>query len=126
MEGAPESLQEKENKAAEAEESGEAEAKKPEAQKKKEPGKTTEQKSSADTNEMTKQDEDVQQPKTGKAISVTISSGDGSYTVAKKLVLWVQPSPMTSFYVRMVMTKNSDPERLTFQSRPAKSRLQKL
>ncbi len=85
VEGAPESLQEKENKAAEAEESGEAEAKEPEAQKKKEPGKTTEQKSSADTNEMTKQDEDVQQPKTGKAISVTISSGDGSYTVAKKL-----------------------------------------
>lgn len=51
-------------------------------------------KPAADTNEMTKQDEDteqkappeeesVQQP--GAAASITIVSGDGSYTVAKKL-----------------------------------------
>lgn len=41
----------------------------------------------ADTNEMTKQDEDIPKPETETATtkSVTISSGDGSYTVAKKL-----------------------------------------
>lgn len=48
-------------------------------------------KPSADTNEMTKQDEDVPKPETdtkpaeGKTQSVTIVSGDGSYTVARKL-----------------------------------------
>lgn len=81
--GAPESLQEKEDKAAEAEksgktensgESGEAEATAP---------KPDEKKPTADTNEMTKQDEDVPTPDTVKR--VIISSGDGSYTVAKKL-----------------------------------------
>lgn len=64
-EGAPESLEEKENKAANAE------------------------KASADTNEMTKPDEDggkqEKKPETGAVKSVTIASGDGSYTVAKKL-----------------------------------------
>lgn len=41
----------------------------------------------ADTNEMTKQDEDIPKPETEAVTtkSVTISSGDGSYTVAKKL-----------------------------------------
>lgn len=72
--GTPESLQEKENKAAEAT-----------AQK------SDEKKPTADTNEMTKQDEDVPKPETetGNAADavkkVIISSGDGSYTVAKKL-----------------------------------------
>ncbi len=64
-EGAPESLEEKENKAASAE------------------------KASSDTNEMTKPDEDGEKqekkPETGAVKSVTIASGDGSYTVAKKL-----------------------------------------
>ena len=69
--GTPESLQEKENKAAETEETG--------------------RKTSADTNEMTKPDEDVPKQDTGTkqasggTKTVTISSGDGSYTVAKKL-----------------------------------------
>lgn len=65
--GTPESLQEKEDKA-EAAGSDPAEKKPP-----------------ANTNEMTKQDEDVPKPETERAKSVTISSGDGSYTVAKKL-----------------------------------------
>lgn len=76
--GSPESLQEKEDKAAEAEKTGEAEIPKG--------GDTSEDaghKPSSDTNEMTKQDEDVPKPETAK--SVTISSGDGSYTVATKL-----------------------------------------
>lgn len=79
--GAPESLQEKEDKAAEKSgktensgESGEAEATAP---------KPDEKKPTADTNEMTKQDEDVPTPDMVKR--VIISSGDGSYTVAKKL-----------------------------------------
>lgn len=72
--GTPESLQEKENKAAEAT-----------AQK------SDEKKPTADTNEMTKQDEDVPKPEaeTGNAADavkkVIIAGGDGSYTVAKKL-----------------------------------------
>lgn len=71
--GTPESLEEKENKAAGTEKTETDAGKKP----------------SDDTNEMTKQDEDVQKPGTKPAAeavkSVTISSGDGSYTVAKKL-----------------------------------------
>lgn len=70
--GTPESLQEKENKA--AADAEEAAGQKPAAKN-----------PSTDTNEMTKQDEDVPKPETGTAKSVTISSGDGSYTVAKKL-----------------------------------------
>mgnify|MGYP007033164493 CR=1 FL=1 len=52
---------------------------------------TAGKKPSADTNEMTKQDDDVRRPEAetkpvkDAAKSVTISSGDGSYTVAKKL-----------------------------------------
>ena len=52
---------------------------------------TAGKKPSADTNEMTKQDDDVREPEAetkpvkDAAKSVTISSGDGSYTVAKKL-----------------------------------------
>lgn len=38
-----------------------------------------------DTNEMTKQDEDIAEPETDSAKSVTVSSGDGSHTVARKL-----------------------------------------
>ncbi len=53
--------------------------------------KSSEMKPSADTNEMTKQDEDVPKqdaetkPSAGGTKSVTIASGDGSFTVAKKL-----------------------------------------
>jgi len=43
------------------------------------------EKPQADTNEMTKQDEDVPKSDTGAVKSVTIASGDGSYTVARKL-----------------------------------------
>lgn len=73
--GTPESLEEKENKAADGEKSETDTGKKP----------------SGNTNEMTKQDEDNPKPETetkpvkDTAKSVTISSGDGSYTVAKKL-----------------------------------------
>lgn len=83
--GTPESLQEKENKAAEAENPKESDAAEATAQK------SDEKKSTADTNEMTKQDEDVPNPEaeTGNAADavkkVIIASGDGSYTVAKKL-----------------------------------------
>lgn len=70
--GTPESLQEKEDKAAAGME--EAAGQTPAAKK-----------PSADTNEMTKQDEDVPKPVKEAAKSVTIASGDGSYTVAKKL-----------------------------------------
>lgn len=73
--GTPESLEERENKSAKAEnpkESDTAADQKPD-----------EKKPPADTNEMTKQDEDVPKPETVKR--VIISSGDGSYTVAKKL-----------------------------------------
>lgn len=83
--GTPESLQEKENKAAEAENPKESDAAEATAQK------SDEKKSTADTNEMTKQDEDVPNPEaeTGNATDavkkVIIASGDGSYTVAKKL-----------------------------------------
>lgn len=83
--GTPESLQEKENKAAEAENPKESDAAEATAQK------SDEKKSTADTNEMTKQDEDVPKPEaeTGNAADavkkVIIASGDGSYTVAKKL-----------------------------------------
>ncbi len=75
--GTPESLQEKENKAAESEKPADTEE--------------TGRKTSADTNEMTKPDEDVPKQDTGTkqasggTKTVTISSGDGSYTVAKKL-----------------------------------------
>lgn len=69
--------------------------KKPETEK----GKASEEaardkKPAADTNEMTKQDEDTGQKaqteaspdrQTASAVNVTIVSGDGSYTVAKKL-----------------------------------------
>ena len=75
--GSPESLQEKENKAAEAENPTESDTAEAADQN------PVEKKSPADTNEMTKQDEDA--PKSGTVKSVTISSGDGSYTVAKKL-----------------------------------------
>lgn len=72
--GTPESLEEKENRAAESpKESDTAAADQ----------KPAEKKPPADTNEMTKQDEDVPKPDTVKR--VIISSGDGSYTVAKKL-----------------------------------------
>lgn len=71
--GTPESLEEKENKAANG---GEAEA-------------DTGKKPSSDTNEMTKPDEDGAKPgtkpTTEAAKSVTIAGGDSSYTVAKKL-----------------------------------------
>ncbi len=50
-----------------------------------EPAASGQEKPRADTNEMTKQDEDVPKPVTDKTASVTIVSGDGSYTVAKKL-----------------------------------------
>lgn len=80
--GTPESLEEKENRAAESpKESDTAAADQ----------KPAEKKPPADTNEMTKQDEDVPKPETetGNAADavkkVIISSGDGSYTVAKKL-----------------------------------------
>lgn len=43
------------------------------------------QKRDADTNEMNKQDDDIPKPEAGGAKKVTIASGDGSYTVAKKL-----------------------------------------
>lgn len=77
--GTPESLQEKENKAAEAE-------KQEESDEGEDVGlKPVEKKPSADTNEMTKQDEDVRKPVMEAAKSVTITSGDGSYTVARKL-----------------------------------------
>lgn len=71
--GAPASLEEKEDEAAGKD--ADAAVKQP----------------SSDTNEMTKQDDDVSRPgagtkpAAGAAKSVTISSGDGSYTVAKKL-----------------------------------------
>ncbi len=71
--GTPESLKERENKAAEE----------------KKDGTDTEKKPAADTNEMTKPDEDGSKPEKKPATetvkSVTIASGDGSYTVAKKL-----------------------------------------
>lgn len=76
--GSPESLQEKVDKAAESGKTGEAEM--PEES---DTAADDGQKSASDTNEMTKQDEDVSEPETAK--SVTISSGDGSYTVARKL-----------------------------------------
>lgn len=56
--------------------------------------KKEEKKAGADTNEMTKQDEDTEQEKPSEDVSsgqkasagnVTIVSGDGSFTVAKKL-----------------------------------------
>lgn len=50
-----------------------------------EPASSVQEKPRADTNEMTKQDEDVPVSETGGAKSITITSGDGSYTVAKKL-----------------------------------------
>lgn len=78
--GTPESLQEKEDRA--AAESGESDAGENAGRK------PTEKKPSADTNEMTKQDEDIPGTSTkpaGGTKTVTISSGDGSYTVAKKL-----------------------------------------
>lgn len=75
-----------------AKEKEEADAAKPaEAEKPKEDAgqKPSEKKPSADTNEMTKQDEDIPKPEAepsaGGTKSVTIASGDGSYTVAKKL-----------------------------------------
>lgn len=71
--GTPESLEDKENRAANG---GETEA---------DMGK----KPSSDTNEMTKPDEDGAKPETKPtteaAKSVTIAGGDSSYTVAKKL-----------------------------------------
>ena len=76
--GSPASLQEKEDKATEAEIAEETET-----PKEGDAAEDAGQKPSADTNEMTKQDEDVPKPETAK--SVTISSGDGSYTVARKL-----------------------------------------
>lgn len=79
-EGSPESLQEKVDKAAEAAKSEETEKEKPGTD-----GEEEKKPPSADTNEMTKQDEDVPKPETEAAKSVTVSSGDGSYTVAKKL-----------------------------------------
>ena len=81
MAGTPESLQEKEDRATAAE-SGEADAAENAGRK------PTEKKPSADTNEMTKQDEDVPGTSTksaGGTKTVTIASGDGSYTVARKL-----------------------------------------
>jgi hypothetical protein len=79
--GTPESLQEKEDRATAAE-SGEPDAAENAGRK------PTEKKPSADTNEMTKQDEDVPGTSTksaGGTKTVTIASGDGSYTVARKL-----------------------------------------
>lgn len=79
--GAPESLEEKENRTANA---GKSET---DTEKPVDVGK----KPAADTNEMTKPDEDVSKrgtetkPVTEAVKSVTIASGDGSYTVAKKL-----------------------------------------
>lgn len=81
--GSPESLQEKVDKAAEEEKPGETEDPKESDAAGAALQKPDEKKTSADTNEMTKQDEDVPKPETVKR--VTISSGDGSYTVAKKL-----------------------------------------
>lgn len=73
--GTPESLQEREDKAAESEKPAGTDA--------------SEKKPSADTNEMKKPDEDgsktEKKPATEAVKSVTIASGDGSYTVAKKL-----------------------------------------
>lgn len=46
---------------------------------------STETKPRADTNEMTKQDDGRNPEPSGSAISITIASGDSSYTVAKKL-----------------------------------------
>lgn len=77
--GTPESLQEKENKAAEAENPKESDAAEATAQK------SDEKKPTADTNEMTKQDEDVPKPEADAVKRVIIAGGDGSYTVAKKL-----------------------------------------
>lgn len=81
--GTPESLQEKENKAAEAEKSGETDNPKESDAAEAAAQKSDEKKPTADTNEMTKQDEDIPKPDTVKR--VIISSGDSSYTVAKKL-----------------------------------------
>lgn len=78
--GTPESLQEKENRAAEAEKTEGAGN-----PAKSDTAEAVSQKPGADTNEMTKQDEDIPKPETETAKSVTISSGDGSYTVARKL-----------------------------------------
>lgn len=73
VEGAPESLEERENKAANGNQSE----------------TDTGKKHSTDTNEMTKPDEDGEKTEkkasTEAVKSVTITSGDGSYTVAKKL-----------------------------------------
>lgn len=74
----PESVQTGENEAAETEKPVETE----------ESGAAAEaagQKPAANTNEMNRQDEDVPEPETDGAKTVTIASGDGSYTVAKKL-----------------------------------------
>ena len=68
----PESVQTGENEAAETEEPGAA-------------AEAVGQKPVANTNEMNRQDEDVPEPETDGAKTVTIASGDGSYTVAKKL-----------------------------------------
>ncbi|MDE6404741.1 MAG: hypothetical protein K2M20_03685 [Lachnospiraceae bacterium] len=81
----PEPLQTEENRAAEAETPKEGDAAEPAGQN------PAEKNASADTNEMKKQDEDVPEPEaetkpgTDGKTSVTIASGDGSYTVARKL-----------------------------------------
>ena len=51
----------------------------------KKPAVSVEENRGTDTNEMTKQDEDVPISETDTEKSVTVAGGDGSYTVAKKL-----------------------------------------